>query len=385
MPFVVKCYDLLIKNGLVLDPILKLYKKADIGIYEPNIADIIEPGAFSGKMCAHRVIDAEGLYVVPGLIDGHVHVLPGFWFSYSIDEMWKRGITACLDMGSVSCASFSLNRRLAINNAPCTIKASLSLSSLSETAGIVPMYAALEHEIDKEYIKDLFQIHHDVLVGIKVFIGQADTPTKELTHEVLKKAREVCDYVDCPMIVHVASPLIELPEWIQYFRPGDNVTHTYNKGNILNERGDVYPEAWAAKERGVLFDSCRGSRNWSADVAKAAFDQGFFPDIISSDLTSLSNHPQTSRLDVHMSECMALGMSFEDVIERVTYAPAKEMKITTGIQRGNRANLTILELDEGDHMFSDAYGVAYEGKYKVVPRATIINGKVMFEDIGTDY
>lgn len=385
MAFIVRCYDLLIKNGTVFDPVLGIHKKADVGIFQPNIADIVEPGEFPGKMCAHRVIDAEGMYVVPGLIDGHVHVLPTFWFSYPVNELWKRGITACLDMGSVSCASFSANRRDTINNAPCTIKAYLCLSSLSETAGEVPMYVDLEDEVNKEHIKEMFEIHPDVLVGIKVFIGQAETPTAELTHAVLKKAREVCDYVGCPMAVHVASPVIELPEWIGYFNKGDNVTHTYNRGNILNQKGEVYPEAWEAKKRGVLFDSCRGSRNWCVEVAQAAFQQGFYPDIISSDLTALSNHPQTSRLNIHMSECMALGMSFKDVIERVTYAPAKEMGIVTGIRRGNPGNLTILKLDEGPHVFSDAYGTQYQGKYKIIPKATVVNGKIMYDDIRNDY
>ena len=153
----------------------------------------------------------------------------------------------------------------------------------------------------------------------------------------------------------MANPDVPFPELIPYFNPGDNFTHTYNKGNILNEKGEVYPEAWEAKKRGVLFDSARGSRNWSAEVAKQAFAQGFYPDVITDDLTCLSNDPNTSRLTVHMSECMAMGMSLEDVLIASTNVPASYMKgVTVGVKRGLDANITILDISDNGHQFVDA-------------------------------
>ena len=385
MAFIVNCYDLLIKNGTVIDPANGINGKRDIGIYASKIADVFEPGTKPGKICGRKVIDATGKYVVPGLVDGHVHVLPGLRFEYPIDEMWKRGITACLDMGSQTSASFNRTRKM-IDDAPCVINACLGLSNMAETQGEIPRYTILDKEVNKEKIKELFEIHSDMLVGIKVFIGHGDSPTAELTHAVMKKAREVCDYVGCRMFVHVANPDVPFPELIPYFNPGDNFTHTYNKGNILNEKGEVYPEAWEAKKRGVLFDSARGSRNWSAEVAKQAFAQGFYPDVITDDLTCLSNDPNTSRLTVHMSECMAMGMSLEDVLIASTNVPASYMKgVTVGVKRGLDANITILDISDNGHQFVDAFGVPYEGKYFIEPRTTIIKGKVMYNEIKTDY
>lgn len=385
MAFIVRCYDLLIKNGTVVDPARGINKKMDVGIYASRIADVFEPGSLPGKICGHKVIDATGLCVVPGLVDGHVHVLPGLRFTYPIDELWKRGITACIDVGSQTSASFHRERHL-IDEAPCVINACLGLSNMAETQGEIPRYALLDQEVNLEKIQELFQVHSDVLVGIKVFIGHNDSPGAELTHAVMKKARQVCDAVGCRMFVHVAAPDVPLPELIGYFRPGDNFTHTYNKGNILDKDGHVYKEAWEAKERGVIFDSARGSRNWSSEVARAAFAEGFFPDVITDDLTALSNDPQTSRLTVHMGECMALGMSFEDVLARVTTVPASYMKgVDPGVDRGHRADLTILELKEGPHTFSDAFGEQYQGQTQIIPRATILGGKIMFNTIETDY
>ena len=385
MAFIVHCYDLLINIGTVVDPVLGLNKKMDVGIYASRIADVFEPGSLPGKICGHKVIDASGMYVVPGLVDGHVHVLPGLRFTYPIDELWKRGITACIDMGSQTSASFHRERHL-IDEAPCMVNACLGLSNMAETQGEIPRYALLDQEVNLEKIQELFEVHGDVLVGIKVFIGHADSPGAELTHAVMKKARQVCDAVGCRMFVHVANPDVPLPELIDYFYPGDNFTHTYNKGNILDQDGHVYKEAWEAKRRGVIFDSARGSRNWSSEVAKAAFAEGFFPDVITDDLTALSNDPQTSRLTVHMGECMALGMSFEDVLLRTTSVPASFMKgVEVGVKRGLPANLTILDLQQGPHDFTDAFGEHYEGQTNIIPKATIIKGKIMYNTIVTDY
>lgn len=385
MAFIVNCYDLLIKNGTVVDPGNGIHKKMDIGIYGSRIADVFEPGTKPGKICGGKVIDASGMTVVPGLVDGHAHVLPGLRFSYPVDELWKRGITAVIDMGSQTSASFNRHRYL-VDEAPCVVNACLGLSSMSETQGEISRYTVLDKEVDKEKIKDLFAMHPDVLIGMKVFIGHNDSPGAELTHAVMKKAREVCDYVGCRMFVHVANPDIPFPELIDYFNSGDNFTHTYNKGNILNEKGEVYQEAFEAKKRGVLFDSARGSRNWSAEVAKSAFAQGFTPDVITDDLTALSNDPQTSRLTVHIGECMAMGMSFDDALYHATNVPASYMKgVEVGIQRGLPANITILELQQGEHQYVDAFGVPYTGDTFIVPKATILNGKIMYNEIHTDY
>ena len=386
MAFLVNCFDLLIKNGTVIDPGNGIHKKMDVGIYGSKIAEVFEPGTLPGKVCARKVVDAQGKYVLPGLIDGHGHVLPGLWFSYPVEELYKRGITSIIDMGSHSATTFHRIRRF-IDDAPVTIKAAICLSGKAEVMSDVPLYTDFEEEINKEKIKALFETHGDVLVGIKVYVGHNDSPGPELTRKVLKKAREICDYVGCRMIVHVANPDIPFAELISYFKAGDNFTHTYNKGNILNEEGLVYPEAWEAKKRGVLFDSARGARNWSAEVAKAAFSQGFFPDVISDDLTCLSNDPGTSRLTVHISECIAMGMPLDDALYAATNVPASYMEgISVGIQRGLDANITIVDIEQNKpHRFMDSFGVEYTGQSFIIPRATIVKGNVMFNEILTDY
>lgn len=73
---------MLIKNGLLVDPMEDRIYKADMRVAEGKIALIAENlEALDGE----EIIDAGGFYVSPGLIDGHVHFRdPGFTYKEDI-------------------------------------------------------------------------------------------------------------------------------------------------------------------------------------------------------------------------------------------------------------------------------------------------------------
>lgn len=62
-------YDLVIRNGIVIDGSGAPRRRADVGILDGRIAAI---GHFSST--AREVIDAEGQVVTPGFVDGHTHM-----------------------------------------------------------------------------------------------------------------------------------------------------------------------------------------------------------------------------------------------------------------------------------------------------------------------
>ena len=61
--------DILIKNGRVVIPKVGI-REVDLAIQNGKIAAILERGT---QASAGEVIDAEGKYIFPGLIDPHVH------------------------------------------------------------------------------------------------------------------------------------------------------------------------------------------------------------------------------------------------------------------------------------------------------------------------
>ncbi len=63
-------FDLLLAGGTVVDVATLELREADVGIVGPMIASVHPRGAFPKALRTH---DVSGLFIAPGLIDGHVH------------------------------------------------------------------------------------------------------------------------------------------------------------------------------------------------------------------------------------------------------------------------------------------------------------------------
>lgn len=90
---------ILIKNGRIIDPDTKLDQVAELLIEDEKIAAVGE----KLKEKADQVIDAKGCYVMPGLIDMHVHLRdPGLTYKEDIvtgaQAAAKGGVTTVLAM-----------------------------------------------------------------------------------------------------------------------------------------------------------------------------------------------------------------------------------------------------------------------------------------------
>jgi Adenine deaminase len=64
-------FDLLIHGGILVDMVTGEHRRADIGIVGPLIASVHEPDALSEAV---ERIDAASTFIVPGLIDTHMHI-----------------------------------------------------------------------------------------------------------------------------------------------------------------------------------------------------------------------------------------------------------------------------------------------------------------------
>lgn len=88
-------YDLLLKNGLVTDWDGDIHKVSDIAVANGKIARV-EPGISASD--AREVYDLEGLVVMPGIIDSHVHVSSWLGGGAGHRMLAKAGVTSALDM-----------------------------------------------------------------------------------------------------------------------------------------------------------------------------------------------------------------------------------------------------------------------------------------------
>lgn len=85
-------YDLLIKNGFVMDGTGNPWFKADIGIKNKRIVRV----GFLEEGQAKRVIDAQGLVVSPGFIDIHTHCDRGILQVPTADNYISQGVTTVI-------------------------------------------------------------------------------------------------------------------------------------------------------------------------------------------------------------------------------------------------------------------------------------------------
>ncbi len=90
-----KQYSCLLKNGTVVDPVSNLNAVCDIAITDGKIAEIsvdIDP------TLAQEVFDVRGMFVVPGIIDLHMHASAWLGGKFGHKMMAQVGVTTALDM-----------------------------------------------------------------------------------------------------------------------------------------------------------------------------------------------------------------------------------------------------------------------------------------------
>jgi cytosine/adenosine deaminase-related metal-dependent hydrolase len=89
MPAVAADYDLVINNGRIMDPETMYDAVANVGIKDGQIA-VITKDKITGK----ETIDAKGLVVAPGFIDGHTHCIEPYAYRLALRD----GRTTILDL-----------------------------------------------------------------------------------------------------------------------------------------------------------------------------------------------------------------------------------------------------------------------------------------------
>ena len=104
---------------------------------------------------------------------------------------------------------------------------------------------------------------------------------------------------------------------------------------------------------------------------------GFLPDVISSDVHTLSiNGPAFDQL-VTMSKFLSLGMELVDVIRAGTAAPAAALGRTDigRLATGAVGDATVLELTEGEFEYRDVLGEGRKGRQRLKTRGLVVAGR----------
>ena len=369
-------YDILLKGGTVIAPSDGLNDQADVAIANGLITAVsknIDPQK------AERTISVSGKYVVPGLIDIHAHVYVGVttWGVSADPACQTTGVTTIVDAGSSGWATFPGFRNYIVKPTQTRILCYLHISGIGLVYGPVGEMLDLRYA-DPGRVADTIIENRDLIVGVKVRQGGAQVGDNGV--EPLKLAIDAAERAGVPIMCHIGAG-VSLPKILKLMRPKDVITHCFQgRGDsILDGKGRVIPDAWAARQDGVIFDVGHGGGSFSYDVAKQAMEQGFISDVISTDLHTGNINGPVYNLPTTLSKFLHLGLSLEEVIEKATIQPAKAIQRDDEIGRlkiGSPADITILDLLDGEFEFCDAHGKIFTGNQKLEALFTISQQKI---------
>ncbi|WP_339902263.1 amidohydrolase/deacetylase family metallohydrolase [uncultured Cyclobacterium sp.] len=383
-------YDLLIKNGRVIDPKNEIDGVMDVAIKDKKIAKVSKN---IKEKSAKKIIDAEGLIVTPGLIDIHGHHFFGTEshrdYNNSFSSVppdgftFRAGVTTVADAGSPGWKNFQTYKEHVIKRSKTRVLVFINIVG-EGMSGVTTREQDTTDMSPK--MTGMIARQNPEIIGVKIahFRGHEWEP--------YKKAVQAAEMAKIPVMVDLggADPALPLSTLLfDVLRPGDILTHMYGgdhsghgpKEGTLNADGKVWPHWFEAQDKGLIFDVGHGGGSFLFRVAVPATEQGFYPNTISTDLHIGSmNGGMKDMLNV-VSKMMNLGMSLQEAITASTWKPAQviQREDLGHLSEGAEADLAIFKLREGQFGFIDSSGAAFKGSKKLETELTLRAGSIVWD------
>ena len=379
-------YDLVIKNGHIIDKKNNIDFIGDIGISNGIIKYVGEELPINSS---RKIINAESLIVVPGLIDIHSHnfhgTIPNRYLSNSFSALppdgfsFRSGITTIVDVGGAGWKNFEVFKEQVIEKSKTRVLAFLNIIGLGMQGGEIEQNI---DDMDAMLTAEMANKYPEHIVGIKLahFNGYNWIPVDKVT-----KAGELSDR---PVMIDFggSNPLMPLDSLLLHkLRPGDIFTHTYanvrGRMSIVDGNNKLHDFVKEAQNKGIIFDVGHGGGSFAFSQAIPAINQGLKPNTISTDLhTGSMNGGMKDLLNV-MSKFLNMGLNLNEVITSVTWDAAKSIKKENlgNLSIGSIADIAILNLREGDFGFIDTKNKKMNGTKKLECELTIKDGKIVYD------
>lgn len=322
--------DILIKNGRLIDAASKTDGYFDILIKSGIVEDIADRGTLRVSEDTH-VIDAEGCFVMPGLIDLHVHFRdPGFTYK----ETLHTGAMAAA-RGGVTTVCMMPNTKPVIDN-PDIVKEIVDRAETEACINALPVGAVTIGQIGRE-VTNIRGMAENGICAI------SEDGKSVMDSNVYREAMKIAKECDLPVMAHcedinlVAGGVMNLDE---------NSRKMGLKG-ISNAVEDIIVarDILLAKETSVRLHLCHCSTKDSVRMVKEAKEDGVkvsaevcphhfiltTDDIVGNDGNYKMNPPLRSKEDVK-----ALKEGLRDGIMEVIstdHAPHSEEEKGRGFEK----------------------------------------------------
>ena len=382
----VPIYDLLLKNGNVLDPSSNRKGRFDIAIVGDRIVRI------ATDLAAHQAkttVDVSAYYVTPGLIDLHAYVnAQGVYRQGDPRTDWRNvnpdhnalrhGVTTVVDGGSTGWKNFAGFKKLVIDRSRVRVLAFLNIVGSGMLNGDA---AADPSDLQVQQTVEAARSHPESIVGIR------SPHVKGAGREGVERAVRAAESMGGVALVEfLEEPGVTYRELVlERLRAGDLITHTFGASTpVLESNGNISTLLTDARRRGVLFDLGHGSQGFAFRNAVPAVRKGFLPDIISTAMDKTSLLLPRAEMMTTLSKLLNLGVPIEQLVERVTVRPARAIKrpeLAT-LREGGVADIAVIELQQGQFGFLDSGHARLRGDRRLRAVLTIRGGSVVWDSEG---
>lgn len=390
--------DLLLKGGHVIDPKNNINSKMDVAIIDGKISKV---AANIPANTAKKTVDVSGFYVTPGLIDIHGHVFhgtePDHYLSNGLDALppdgftFRSGVTTIVDAGGAGWRNFDIFKKNIIDASKTRVLSFLNI--VGEGMRGIEAYEQNTADMDPKLTAAIADKYKQYIVGIKLahYIGTDWGPTD--------KAVAAGKLANIPVMVDFgkANPPLPIQDlFMNHLRPGDIFTHAYrydrefdNEGKMVEHKQaivdmknkKVKPFVFKAREKGIIFDVGHGGGSFMWSQAIPAMEQGFKPDVLSSDLHTGSMNGAFKDMTNLISKFLAIGLSLPEAIAASTWKPANVIQRPElgNLSPGMEADIAVFNLRKGDFGFSDSNGQSINGNQKFEAELTVRAGRIVWD------
>lgn len=361
-------YDLVIHAGRVICPANGMDGPGAVAVRGDRIAAVlaVPESAALPPAAARETHSFPNGILLPGLIDAHAHpALSGSKYGIAPDvHILPFGSTTLLSQGDAGARNWARYKAETVAGSRTRILMALNLSASGESNEEGCFADPADADVNA-CVETVMQ-EPELIWGIAANVGPGNCVEND-PRDIMARVLEAAERTGKPLLIgQRRHDDWALDEQFDLLRPGDVVTYCYHAraGSIVAD-GRVLDCAWAARERGILFDLGHGMDSFNFEIATLAIAEGFLPDTISSDV--YARHVGSSprhHLPLVMSKLRAAGMRGADILSRVTARPAELLGMTGEIGAlapGACADLAVLRWDDEPLTLRDAVGNEREG------------------------
>jgi dihydroorotase len=382
-------YDLVLKGGHVIDPKNGIDERSDVAIWGGKIAGVA-PEIPSER--AKVVVPVQGLYVLPGLVDIHVHVytrtgsrnIAGDLSITPDAHSFRAGVTTVVDAGTSGWRTFPDFKDKIIDRSRTRVLALLNIVGRGMSGR---PFEQVVDDMDPTRTAEMALQFKEAIVGFKT----AHFDRREWT--AVERAVAAGRLARLPVMVdfgtfHPERPFQQLV--LEKLRPGDICTHMYvdipgyAKVPLFDSLGKLLPYLGQARQRGIKFDLGHGFESFPWVQVIPAVRQGWLPDSISTDLYTRSMNAALKDMTTAMSKFLALGMPLSQVVALSTWNPAQLIKRADlgHLTVGATADVAVLNRREGRFGFLDARNLRLDASQRLECELTLREGRVVWDQNG---